>query len=81
MSNITINVEFLAGTEVGDAIEEAKRNAEEWDVAYVCFKFNGTRFSIGRYACVGRCVEKYNEGKTFIADNGKSCCRIHDTRL
>lgn len=47
MSNMTINVEFLAGTNVRDAVTEAKQKAEELGVAYVVFNFNGVRFSIG----------------------------------
>lgn len=50
MSKITINIEFLAGTDILTAITEAKEKALKWDVAYVCFNFNGTNFSIGRNA-------------------------------
>ena len=50
MSKITINIEFLAGTDILTAITEAKEKALKWDVAHVCFNFNGTNFSIGRNA-------------------------------
>tara|TARA_R110000851_G_scaffold41409_2_gene103954 strand:+ start:1091 stop:1555 length:465 start_codon:yes stop_codon:yes gene_type:complete len=49
-SNITVEVGMLAGTEVKDAIKEAKEKAIEWGVAYVTFNFNGIRFSISRKA-------------------------------
>lgn len=45
-SNMSINVEFLTGTTVEEAILEAKLKAYCWDVAYVCFDFNGVKFGI-----------------------------------
>ena len=59
-SNITMKVEFLAGTEIKDAVEEAKKKAELWQVAYVCFTFNGTEFSIGRSADVEDVLNEWN---------------------
>ena len=58
-SNIIITVEFLAGTDIKKAISEAKIKAETWDVAYVCFDFNGIRFSIGRNADVEKAAAEY----------------------
>ena len=49
-SNITINIEFLAGTEVKDANTEAKEKAILLNVAYVIFDFNRVSFSIGQNA-------------------------------
>lgn len=49
-SNMIINVEFLAGTDIKQAVDEAKQKAGDLDVAYICFRFNGTNFSIGRHA-------------------------------
>lgn len=47
-SNITIAVEFLAGTSIGDALTEAQTKAIQWDVAYVKFDFNGISVSCTR---------------------------------
>lgn len=60
MSRMTIDVEFLAGTEVSQAITEAKQKALQWDVSYVCFKFNGTSFSIGRNADVSEVIKDWD---------------------
>jgi len=40
-SNMCVDVEFLAGTSIGDAISEAKYKCFLWGVAYVKFNFNG----------------------------------------
>lgn len=64
-SNITIDIEFLQGTDLKDAVEEAKAKALMWDVAYVQFSFNGYAFAIGRNADVLRVLEKYESKPTF----------------
>lgn len=51
-SNMSIEVEFLAGTSFLDACEEAHEKAIEWDVAYVKFDFNGVRVSVGQRAII-----------------------------
>ena len=60
-SNMTVNVEFLAGTSLDQAISEAKAKCIEWDVAFVCFKFNGVSVSISRRCNVAEAVEKYTK--------------------
>jgi len=50
MSNFTISVEVMAGTSVGDAVQEAKDMCIKLDVAYVMFRFNGVEFSVGKKA-------------------------------
>lgn len=49
MSNMSVTVEFLPGTDIKDAIEEAHQKAVMWDVAYVCFKFNGVSVSVRQH--------------------------------
>lgn len=75
MSRFTLNVEILAGTSIGDAIEEAKTKCRMFDLAYVCFKFNGVSASIGQDADVSKGVEKFEkaleEGRKFFVENGK----------
>ena len=66
-SNITIKVEFLAGTEVEKAVAEAKQKAELWQVAYINFDFNGVSFSIGANADVEEVVAEWKSthGKPY----------------
>lgn len=66
MSNIIINVEFLAGTSVAQAVTEARTLAIKNDLAFVKFKFNGIPFSISKRADVDDCVKQYY--KTFDCD-------------
>jgi hypothetical protein len=61
MSKITINIDFLAGTELKEAVKEAKEKAYAWGVAYICFSFNGVKFSIGRNCNVSDAVNEYGE--------------------
>ena len=63
ISAITVAVEFLAGTEIKDCVIEAKQKAINWGVAYICFDFNGTSFSIGANADVNSVVEEWSADK------------------
>lgn len=58
-SNITVEIEFLAGTNIDDAVTEAKQKAAEWGVAYVKFKFNDVSFSIGGGADINKVLEDW----------------------
>ena len=42
-SNMKIKVEFLAGTDIKDAMLEAKEKASQFNVAYIYFRFNSAR--------------------------------------
>ena len=66
MSKMSVHVEFLCGTDVKEAIQEAKLKASLWDVAYVCFKFNGKSFSVSRNADVDEMVEDFHTAGDFI---------------
>lgn len=59
MSDMCVRVEFIAGTTLESAVEEAKCKADKWDVAFVEFKFNGVEFSIGRNADVCEVLEQF----------------------
>lgn len=59
MSPMTINVNFLAGTDISEAVAIAKRKAEFLQVAFVCFKFNGVDCSIGATANIDDAIEQY----------------------
>jgi hypothetical protein len=58
-SNMTIEVDFLAGTKIEDAVTEAKEKAALWGIAYVQFKFNDVRFSIGAGADVYEVLQEW----------------------
>ena len=66
-SNMTINVGFLAGTSLEDAIHEAKGKAGDMDVAYICFRFNGARFSIGRNTDIESMIEQWDDDASNTA--------------
>jgi len=46
MSKISVNVEFMVGSDLTECLVEAKEKVKLWDVAYVCFKFNGVSVSV-----------------------------------
>lgn len=63
MSNMSVQVEFLAGTSFEDAVKEAKEKAILWDLAYVVFDFNGIHVSVRPTANVDNVMETF--GKAF----------------
>lgn len=76
MPNICIKVEFLCGTSIGEAVEEAKQLAIKLDIAYVKFEFNGVSMSIGQRANVIKGVDKFHKALMtkeykFVIENGK----------
>jgi len=62
-SSMMIEVEFMAGTAIKDAISEAIDKAKKLDIAYVQFNFNGTSFSIGRNAVLDEVMEDWKSRK------------------
>lgn len=59
MSNMVMNVEFLAGTDILTACLEARTKARQLDLAYVVFKFNGVQIHIHQRTNVEDIAEKY----------------------
>ena len=59
MSNMILKVSFLVGTDIKDAIAEAKEKAIELDLAYVKFKFNGISISVRPNSDVDEAVELF----------------------
>ena len=66
MSNLTVNVEFLAGTTINEAIKEAKEKAQALNVCYITFKFNGKSLSVSQRANVKKMTEEYKTKKKYI---------------
>lgn len=64
-SNMVLNVEFLAGTSLEDALKEAKEKAIELNLAYVTFDFNGIGFSVRQNGDIEEALEKYKEPGVF----------------
>lgn len=62
-SNMCLNVEFLTGTSLEDALEEARNKAIQFNLAYVCFDFNGTSFSVRPNGSIKDAVEKFTVHK------------------
>lgn len=60
MSNMEVEVSFLAGTDFVTAVLEAKEKAARWDVQYIKFNFNSVSCSIGRNADVSKALETFN---------------------
>ena len=61
--NASINIEFLAGTTIEEAIDEASAIALELNLAYCCFSFNGVKCSISQ-----------NPNRSFlIKDYARAC--------
>jgi hypothetical protein len=60
MSNLTIKVDVLAGTDLEETILQAKELAQKLNIAYVCFDFNNVEFSIGQSANVEEAIEKFS---------------------
>lgn len=59
MSNMQIAVEFVAGTNLKDALKDAKEKAIALNVGYITFSFNGVNFSIGQTADIYMAYEEF----------------------
>ena len=69
-SNITLSVEFLAGTSIEGALTEARSKAIQWNVVYIKFDFNGIDVSCSQDFDVEYWAKRYmnvlEEKKTFM---------------
>lgn len=64
--NMTLKVEFIAGTQIENAVREAKKQAINLDMAYVKFNFNRVEFSIGQTADVESVIKDFNNKEEYI---------------
>lgn len=71
MSRFTMELKVLAGTSIEDVVEEAKKKAALFDLAYVEFSFNGVQLSIGRNADVEYVVQQYDECVSGLYTRGE----------
>ena len=58
-SNIQLTIEFLAGTDIREAVTEAKQKAIDWNVAYVNFTFNSIKCSISQKCNEDKAVRSF----------------------
>jgi hypothetical protein len=61
MSNMILIVEFLAGTDLKDALQDAKEKAKLFDVALICFDFNGINFCVSKMTDIEEKISMYND--------------------
>lgn len=73
-SNICVNVEFLAGTSIEQAVNEAIQKSILWQVAYVKFNFNGVRMSIKQTTNLIEAVDKFHEALKSVKEHKFVCC-------
>ena len=60
-SNTEVTVRFLAGTNLTEAITEAKAKCCQWDVANIKFTFNGTAISVTKHSDTQKLITKYHK--------------------
>jgi len=65
-SNMILHVEFLLGTDIREAITEAKAQATALDVCYIKFKFNGKELSIGQRCNIDDAVAKFRAAGNMV---------------
>ena len=70
MSCFTLTLEPLAGTDITEAVKEAKDKCFQLNLAYVKFNFNGVSVSVGKRANVGAAhtqfMDALKENKKYI---------------
>ena len=66
MSVFKLKLEALAGTDIEDAVKEAKAKCSQLNLAYVYFSFNGVSVSVGKRADPSKALQQYLD----CCDNG-----------
>jgi len=61
MGVFKLKLESLAGTDIEDAVREAKYKCFQLNLAYVCFSFNGVSVSVGQRADPSKALQQYLE--------------------
>lgn len=65
-SNMELEVSFMAGTSLKDAVCEAKVKVAILNVAFVNFNFNGVSISISADADVEYVIDTYDHGGVLV---------------
>ena len=70
MSVFKLKLEALAGTDIEDAVREAKDKCISLNLAYTYFSFNGILVSVGKRADPAKALQQYIDacdiGVTYI---------------
>lgn len=70
MSCFTLTLEPLAGTDITEAVKEAKDKCFQLNLVYVKFNFNGVSVSVGRRAnpdaAQGQLMQAYGDKHKFV---------------
>ena len=61
MSVFKLKLEALAGTDIEDAVQEAKAKCISLNLAYTYFSFNGVSVSVGKRADPTKALQQYLE--------------------
>ena len=61
MSVFKLKLEPLAGTDIEDAVREAKAKCISLNLAYTYFSFNGVLVSVGKRADPSKALQQYLE--------------------
>ena len=74
MSNFTLTLEPMAGSDFKDLVVEAKKKCQDLNLAYIHFTFNRVSVSVGKRADPSKALQQYldacDKGVTyFIAEN------------
>lgn len=64
MQNIVLKVEFLGGTSIRHAVEEAKELAQKLEIGCVKFQFNGKSLCVGILTDIDEAIVEYHANKT-----------------
>ena len=76
MSVFKLKLEPLAGTDIEDAVREAKYKCSQLNLAYVCFSFNGVSVSVGKRADPSKALQQYLEA----CDKGVKCIIVESIK-
>jgi len=76
MSVFKLKLGVLAGTDIEDAVREAKCKCISLNLAYICFSFNGVSVNVGKRADPSKAVQQYlnacdNGVKSIIVESIK----------
>lgn len=61
-SNMILRVDFLAGTDIMEAIVESRQKAIDFDLAGINFKFNGIEMYITQNTDIKEAYDEYIKG-------------------
>lgn len=73
MSVLSIEVEVMIGTDIKEAVRDAVALCNKLGLAYVGFKFNGIRVSVGKNTTPTGFLKEWDEASEHLVVNYKDC--------